>query len=303
MQKGSSSNEVFDRQLLRRRRDRASGRIHQFDFLLSEVADQIMDRLSVIQKSFPLMLDLGSAHGVLTEKIRQREGTRNVVAMDLSASMIRQSGGMGVVADEEFFPFRHESLDAIVSNLHLHWVNDLPGAFLQIKNALKPDGLFLAALLGGESLTELRQCLMEAELAVTGGASPRVSPFADSQDIGALLQRAGFALPVVDSETLTVYYSHPFKLMHDLRGMGGSNAVLSRLMKPTRRQVLMEAARIYQEKFGNAEAHVPATFHVIHLIGWAPHGRQQQPLKPGSAKHRLAEALKTVEVSAGEKTS
>jgi hypothetical protein len=167
---------------------------------------------------------------------------------------------------------------------------------IQIRQILKPDGLFLAAMLGGESLKELRQSMMEAEVQVTGGASPRVSPFADLRDMGGLMQRAGFALPVVDSDVITVDYSHPLKLMQDLRGMGASNATYNRLLKPTRRAVIMEAANIYQKKFSNDNQSVSATFQVIYMIGWSPHESQQQPLKPGSAKARLADALKVREV-------
>jgi SAM-dependent methyltransferase len=294
--------EIFDRRLLRQRRDRAAKGVHGFDFLFVEIAGRLMERLEVVKRAFPLVVDLGSAHGALALQLQQRPGTERVICMDTSFAMLRQSSAvLGVVADEEMLPFRAASLDAVVSNLNLHWVNDLPGALLQIKQALKPDGLFLAALPGGESLKELRQCLMEAELAVSGGVSPRVSPFIDSREMGALMQRAGFALPVVDSDTVTVHYSNPLKLMHDLRGMGASNATYNRLMKATRRNVLLEAARLYHEKFADAEGRVPATFQVIYTIGWAPHDSQQQPLKPGSAQHKLADALQTVEVPAGDK--
>lgn len=301
MAQASASPHVFDRALLRRRRDRAAKTVRDFDFLFVEVAERLLDRLSVIKKALPVVVDLGSAHGVLAAQLRQRPGTAQVVCMDTSFEMTRHTDIPSVVADEEFLPFRAGSLDAVVGNLNLHWVNDLPGALLQVRQALKPDGLFLAALLGGETLRELRQCLMEAELAVSGGASPRVSPFIDLHDMGALMQRAGFALPVVDSDLITVDYSSPLKLMQDLRGMGASNATYNRLMKPTRRKVLLEAARLYQEKFADAAGKVPATFQVVYVIGWSPHESQQQPLKPGSAKNKLADALKTVEVPAGEK--
>jgi len=293
MQKNpSSAIEIFDRPLLRRRRDRAAKEIGMFDFLFVEVADRLIERLEVVKKEFPLVVDLGSAHGALSLKLARRAGTTQVIGMDTSFAMARRAGGVSVVADEEFLPFKASSLDAVVSNLHLHWVNDLPGSLLQIRQALKPDGLFLGALLGGDSLKELRQCLMEAELAVTGGASPRVSPFIDPGDMGALMQRAGFALPVVDSDIITAQYSNPLKLMQDLRGMGAGNATLNRLMKPTRRQVLLEAARLYHEKFADAEGNIPATFQVIYAIGWAPHESQPQPLKRGSATHQLADVLR-----------
>lgn len=299
--KTSSSIAVFDRRLLRQRRDHAAKNIRQFDFLLAEVAERLMERLAVIKKSFPLIADTGSAHGVLAKHLAERKGTEQVICMDTSFEMARQCGELSVVADEELLPFRAASLDAVVSSMALHWVNDLPGALLQIRQALKPDGLFLAALPGGESLKELRQCLMEAELSVSGGASPRVSPFIDPQDMGALLQRAGFALPMVDSDIITVQYPDVFKLMHDLRGMGAANATWNRPMKPTRRSVLLEAARLYQEKFSGRERRIPATFQIIYAIGWSPHDSQQQALKPGSAQKRLADALGGAEIPAGEK--
>lgn len=289
----SSSVAVFDRRLLRVRRERAAPNISQFSFLYDEVAQRLNERLSLIRKEFPLMVSLGGAPGVA---LPQHPGTQYLFRMDIARGM-----NPAVAADEEFLPFAPASLDAVVSNMNLQWVNDLPGALLQIRHALKPDGLFLAAILGGESLFELRQSLMEAEMAVTGGASPRVSPFADPLDIGALMQRAGFALPVVDSDLITVDYSNPLKLMQDLRGMGASNATYNRLMKPTRRAVIMKAAEIYHRKFADSQGRIPATFHIIYAIGWAPHDSQPQPLKPGSAQHKLAEALKTAEVSADEK--
>ena len=299
----TSAIHIFDRNLLRRRRDRAAGNIADFDFLLRDVADRLWDRLELIKKSFPLVLDLGGGHGVLSQRLTGREGTQSVISSDMSVRMAARSPVPSVVADEELLPFRAQSLDAVVSNLSLHWVNDLPGALIQIRQALKPDGLFLAAVLGGESLKELRESLMQAELAVTGGVSPRVSPFIDLRDMGALLQRAGLALPVVDADIITVDYASPLKLMQDLRGMGAANVATSRLMKPTRRGVILEAAKIYQEKFGDAKGRVLATFQVVYAIGWCPHASQQKPLKPGTAQARLADALKTEEKPAGDKAT
>jgi SAM-dependent methyltransferase len=298
----TSSPQVFDRALLRRRRERAAARIGDFDFLLLDVAERLAERLAMIKRDFPLVLDLGGGHGPLARLLRGRGGTQTVFSSDISFAMAKQAE-TGLVADEEFLPIREQSLDAVVSNLSLHWVNDLPGALVQLRRALKADGLFLAALLGGESLKELRDSLMRAELSVTGGASPRVSPFLDMRDMGALLQRAGFALPVVDSDIITVDYSSPLKLMQDLRGMGASNAALARLKTPTRRGVLLEAARLYSEIYGDGAGLVPATFQVIYAIGWSPHASQQKPLKPGSAAAKLAEALDTCEVSSGDKAT
>lgn len=288
--------DVFDRALLRLRRDRAAMHIGDYDFLLRDVADRLMERLDLVRRPFPRILDLGSHHGPLSALLSARAGTQDVFAADMAPRFAAAAPVPAVAADEDFLPFAPDSFDAIVSNLSLHWVNDLPGALVQIIRALKPDGLFMAAVLGGESLRELRDSLMTAELAVTGGASPRVSPFIDLRDMGALMQRAGFALPVVDSDIITVDYSHPLKLMKDLRGMGASNAVHGRLKLPTRKQVMLEAARIYQEKYGDSRGRVSATFQVIYTIGWRPHESQQKPLKPGAATVRLADILKAEEM-------
>jgi len=298
-----SAIEVFDRQLLRMRRDRAAMSIGDYDFLLRDVAERLLDRLSLVKRDFARVLDLGAHHGLLADMLKNRPGTAEVFACDMSPRLAARATVPSIVADEDFLPFRAACMDAVVSNLSLHWVNDLPGALLQIRHALKPDGLFLAAVLGGESLRELRESLMQAELAVTGGASPRISPFIDMRDMGGLMQRAGFALPVVDSDTITVDYPHALKLMQDLRGMGASNATRNRLMIPTRRAVLLEAGKIYQEKFGRLTGRIPATFQVIYAIGWNPHESQQKPLKPGTAAVRLADALRTEEVKTDDKAT
>lgn len=292
----SSVHDIFDRRLLRLRRDRAAVGISGFDFLSSAAAQGLFDRLGDIKKAFPRVLDMGAGHGSLTALVQKRAGTQQVFSSDLSFNMARKAHAPRVVADEEFLPFGAKSFDAVVSNLCLQWANDLPGVLLQVRNILKPDGAFLAALIGGESLHELRFSLTQAESDITGGASPRVAPFVDVRDMGGLLQRAGFALPVVDLDTITVDYADFFKLLRDLRGMGATNVLRHRLSTPTRRAVLMEAARIYQEKFSNGRGGVTATFQILYLIGWAPHDSQQQPLKPGSATVRLAEALQTKEV-------
>jgi SAM-dependent methyltransferase len=205
-----------------------------------------------------------------------------------------------VVADEEFLPFAEGTFDLVLSLLSLHWVNDLPGALLQAHRALKPDGLFLAAMLGGETLYELRACLLQAEGDIAGGVSPRVSPVAELRDVAGLMQRAGFALPVADADTVTVNYKNPLRLLTDLRAMGESNALIERSRAPLRRDVLMRALELYSDRFGYADGRVPATFQVIYLTGWRPHGSQPQPLRPGSAAARLAEALETEEKPAGD---
>jgi SAM-dependent methyltransferase len=212
-----------------------------------------------------------------------------------------RAAGLRVVADEEFLPFAAGTFDLVASCLSLHWVNDLPGALIQLRHALRPDGLLLVSLLGGETLHELRAALLEAEAEVTGGAAPRVSPFADVRDAGSLLQRAGFALPVVDADTITVSYPNALALMRDLRAMGEANALAERRRGFSRRGVLLRAAARYEERFADATGRVPATFKIITLTAWAPHEAQPKPLRPGSAAARLAAALGAVETPAGDK--
>ena len=292
---------VFDRQAVVRHRDRAAPGIAAHDFLYREVAARLAERLEEVRRTFPLALDLGCHHGCLGQALAAQGKVRSLVQCDLSAALCRAAGPVSLVADEERLPFAAGSFDAVLSVLSLHWVNDLPGALLQACRALKPDGLFLAALLGGETLRELRLALVEAETEVEGGARPRVSPFAELRDAGGLLQRAGFALPVADLDRITVRYENAFALFGDLRGMGEANADLGRTRGFTRRRTLMRAAEIYQERYRGDDGRIPATFDVLYLTGWAPDARQPKALRPGSATARLADALGTEEKSAGEK--
>jgi NADH dehydrogenase [ubiquinone] 1 alpha subcomplex assembly factor 5 len=292
---------VFDRDLLRRRRSRAAAQWPAHDFLKREMAVALRERLDDIRHRFPRMLDLGSHGGELAAELQGRAGEELTVSTDLAPDFLRGGTGLRVVADEELLPFAPESFDLVVSALALHWVNDLPGTLLQIRQALRPDGLFLAAMLGGSSLYELRQCLLQAEAELESGGSPRVSPFVDLRDAAGLLQRAGFALPVADIDRLNVTYTDAFALMRELRGMGESNAVFERRRTPLRRQTLLRAAALYADRFGTADGRITATFEIIYLHAWAPHASQQQPLRPGSAQQRLADALGVVEASAGEK--
>jgi SAM-dependent methyltransferase len=300
-----SEMEVFDRGAVRRHRDRAAG-LRGHDGLLREVAGRLAERLDDVTRSFPLALDLGGRGGRLADALRDRGGVETLVQSDLSPAMARLAAGRGrpsVVADEEALPFSGGRFDAVFSALALHWVNDLPGALVQVRRALRPDGLFLAALFGGETLGELRGALTQAEIEVEGGAGPRVSPFVDVRDAGGLLQRAGFALPVADVDTITLYYPNAFELMAGLRGMGEANAVKTRRKAFTRRATLLRAAEIYQERHAGPDGRLPATFQVVYLTAWAPHESQQQPLAPGSARTRLAEALDTEERPAGEEAA
>ncbi|MDA0340632.1 MAG: methyltransferase domain-containing protein [Proteobacteria bacterium] len=296
---------IFDRQLLRARRDRAARSFEKFDFLMIEAADRLADRLLDLSRRFSTVLDLGChTGGLATVWPAGLEGAKLLHA-DLSPAMAIRAAAHGpaIACDEEALPFAEGSLDAVLSCLSMHWVNDLPGALVQIRRALRPDGMLLASMLGGDTLVELREVLSAAELEVAGGLSPRVSPFADIPDLGGLLQRAGFALPVVDSDVLTVTYDNLFALMADLRGMGESNVVLERHKMPTRRGVLLRAAEIYQERFAGSDGRIPATFQILTMTGWAPDASQQQPLRPGSAQSRLADALGAVEAPVGEKAN
>ena len=297
----ATSPVIFDRALLRARHRRAAA-MGAETFLLDRVADDLADRLATVLRRFDLALDLGTP-GEAVHDALMRTGTVGtiVVAADAAPSSGVAPALPFVVADEEALPFRDAAFDLVVSALSLQFVNDLPGTLVQIRRALKPDGLFLAALIGGATLSELRQSFAVAESDVEGGASPRVAPFADVRDLGALLQRAGFALPVADADRITVRHDSVFALMHDLRRMGATNTLIDRRRTPLKRATLMRMAEIYAERFADDDGRVRATFEIVWLSGWAPHPSQQQPLRPGSAKARLADALGAREISAGEK--
>jgi SAM-dependent methyltransferase len=275
---------VFDRPLVRRRLSRA---LHQgyADFLLVRTVEDLEERLSAVLREFPLALDVGTPTPAAAQALRRSGRAGTVIRL----SSVPEPGS--ILGDEEHLPFSGEHFDLAVSLLSLHSVNDLPGSLIQIRRALKPDGLFVGALLGGSTLTELRQSLTQAESEVEGGVSPRVAPFADLRDIGGLLQRAGFALPVTDSDIVRVRYANAFALMRDLRQMGLTNALNDRRRTPLRRATLMRTAEIYAERFGEPDGRIPATFEIVWLLGWSPHESQQKPLRPGSAKVRLADAL------------
>jgi SAM-dependent methyltransferase len=292
---------IFDRALIRRRRRRALAR-GPASFLLDRVAEDLADRLAAVMRRFDLALDLGTPG----EAVRTALAVLGSVGVIVRASAVPDGPARRlekfVAADEEALPFRDGSLDLVVSALALQFVNDLPGVLIQIRRALKSDGLFLGALIGGETLTELRQAFAAAESEMEDGVSPRVAPFADLRELGALLQRAGCALPVADVDRLTVRYDSVFGLMGDLRRMGATNVLNARRRVPLKRATLIRMAEIYAERFADEDGRVRATFEIVWLSGWAPHPDQQQPLKPGSARARLADALGTREISTGEKT-
>ncbi len=292
--------QIFDRALIRRRHRRAAV-LGPATFLLDRVADDVADRLAAVLRRFDLALDLGTPG----EAVRTALAGLGTVGTIVRASAAPDDGKKRpekfVAADEEALPFGDGAFDLVVSALALQFVNDLPGVLIQIRRALKPDGLFLAALFGGETLTELRQAFAAAESEMDGGASPRVAPFADLRELGALLQRAGFALPVTDVDRVGVRYDSVLGLMRDLRRMGATNALTARRRAPLKRATLARMAEIYTQLFADADGRVRATFEIVWLSGWAPHPDQQQPLRPGSAKARLADALGTREISTGEK--
>lgn len=297
--------EIFDRRLRRLRRDRAAAldpaARNDSGFLFREVAERLADRLLDVDRRFADALDLGCRAGEAAYALRQAdpEKVARWVHADSSPAMAKLAstvtGGVSVAAEEDCLPFAECRFDLVLSNLSLHWVNDLPGALVQANRALKPDGLFQAAVLGGETLNDLRECLMTAELEISGGASPRVSPMTTLRDAGALMQRAGFALPVTDFDVIDVSYPHALKLMADLRAMGEGNAVLERRSGFAPRGLFPRAAALYQERHGGADGRITARFEVIYLHGWHPHAAQPKPLRPGSAEARLADALDTRE--------
>jgi SAM-dependent methyltransferase len=294
----SQNPAIFDRQLLRARQRRARA-LGAETFLIDRIAADLGERLSEVLRQFERAVDLGTP----TDAVRRALAESGKVATLVSAAPMAGPGGasLRVAADEEALPFADGSLDLVVSALALQFVNDLPGTLIQIRRALKSDGLLLAALIGGDSLTELREAFAQAESEIEGGVSPRVAPFADVRELGALLQRAGLALPVVDSDRLTVRYQSVFDLMRDLRRMGATNMLVERSRTPLKRATLARMAEIYTQRFADPDGRLRATFEIAWLSGWVPHESQQKPLRPGSAKARLADALGTKEIPAGEK--
>lgn len=287
----NSPIEIFDRSLLNTRRRRANCQHTETncDYLLGAVADDLIDRLSLIKREFGIVLNYGCHNGLLSHSLKQINGIGTIISSDGIYELAARLPTPSVVADEELFPFKAESFDLIVSALTLQWVNDLPGCLMQVRRGLKADGVFLGATLGSESLCELRQVLFQAEEEIYGGASPRVAPFADVRDLGQLLQRAGFSLPVTDRDIIKVNFPSPSKLMQELRQMGASNVLNNRLRSGAQRRLFSRASELYLEQFGDENGRVSATFEIIYLMGWAPHPDQQKPLQPGSASVSLTE--------------
>jgi SAM-dependent methyltransferase len=295
---------IFDRSLHARRLGRAAPLFSAANFLKRRAAEDLVERLETINRRFDAAADLGARDGTFARVLSASPAAAKVgllVETDHCLAMLSQRPGPRVVAGEERMPCAAGALNLVVSSLALHWVNDLVGTLVQVRLALAPDGLFIGAILGGATLTELRRSLLTAETELAGGAGPRVSPFVDAADAGGLLQRAGFALPVVDTDLVSVRYDHPLKLLADLRSMGETSALLDRPRAPLSRAVLRRACETYQQTHGDSAGRVPATFEILTLTAWTPHESQQKPLRPGSAKARLADALGAVEISTGEK--
>ncbi|MCW5698107.1 MAG: methyltransferase domain-containing protein [Bauldia sp.] len=288
---------LFDLALLDRRRLRARRlAVAGADVLLRAAADELAARLYAVSRDFPVAVDLATPEPVLAAMLPRTGKVGVLHRIDRLAGL-----GVAAVADAGALPLRDASIDLVVSALGLQWTEDLPGALIQIRRALRPDGLLLAAVIGGETLSELRRALAEAEIEARGGASPRVSPAAELRDMAGLLQRAGFALPVADQERLTLRYDDAAALMRDLRAMGATNVLTERARVPLTRGIVARAAAIYADRFADPDGRVRATFDIVWLSGWAPHESQQKPLRPGSAKARLADALGVTEFGAGEK--
>ena len=296
----SGPHPIFDRDLARRRLVRAH-RAGAATFLAERAAEDLGDRLATVLRDFATAVDLASPTADAARVLAGHGRIGQVVSAVPDLALAAGRPGLVLVADAERLPFAPESLDLVASLLALHTANDLPGVLVQVRRALRPDGLFLACLPGGATLTELRQSLTVAESEIEGGASPRVFPFADMRDMGGLLQRAGFALPVADVDTVTVRYADPLRLMQDLRAMGATNVLTDRRTSPLRRDTLARAFEVYAERFSDPDGRIRATFELVWVSGWAPHESQQKPLRPGSAKARLADALGVPEQPAGDK--
>ena len=279
--------QIFNRSLIKLRRDKSAAEFHKHDFINQEITTRLIDNVQDIKRNFNTILNMNCD----ARSIDKHFDEAFVINQDLSFNMVDRYEGHKIQADEELFPYKNHSLELILSCLNLHWVNDLPGALSQLLHSLKPDGLFLGALLGGETLTELRQSMLKADMDHRGGISPHISPFVDIRDAGALMQRAGFALPVVSTERITVTYSDAFALMKELKGMGENNALIKGYKALSSPKLMMKVAENYHSDFANDQGRIPVTFDIIYLQGWAPHDSQQKPLRPGSGKMFLKDAL------------
>lgn len=301
-----SAPDLFDRALLRQRRRRArlaAARPEAGDagFLLDSVLADVDERLAAVERRFELAVDLSDDDGRVARTLANNPRVETLFRLGEAASATDKDDAPAVVGDLEVLPIGADKVHLVTSLLALQWINDVPGALVQIRRALQPDGLFLGALMGGSTLHELRDVLTLEEEEASGGITPRVMPFIDVRDFGGLLQRAGFALPVTDVDALTVRYDNLFALMTDLRAMAATNILGQRSRQPWTRRRAMRAAQLYAERYSDPDGRIRATFQVISFSGWAPSDVQQKPLRPGSARTRLADSLGASERSAGEK--
>jgi SAM-dependent methyltransferase len=286
-----STPSVFDTRALHRQRERRAAELIADAFLLDEIHTRLVDRLDDIKRRFARVLDLGARHGTLARRLRARDSASEVVSADPAPALARYAPPPTVVSALELLPFADHAFDAVVSAGSLHLVNDLPGALVQLRRALKPDGLLLVAFPGGDTLVELRRAFTMAEAELTGGASPRVAPFVDVRDLGGLLQRAGFALPVVDVDRLTLTYADPLSLLAELRRAGEANVLAERSRRALRRDVLMAMAERYLADDVDARGRIRVTVDVLFATAWAPHASQPQPKRRGSGMVNLARAM------------
>lgn len=284
-------NKIFDRTLVKSHRDRIAKSYATHAFLKKRMADNFESRLKRIRRSFHICLDLGCHTGELGSFLKTIH-SQSLICSDISEMMVsRAPTSLKVVLDEEALPFTANAIDLIISALSLHWVNDFPGALIQIIHSLKPDGLFLASIFGENTLIELQDCFTTAELNMKGGISPRISPMISIKDSGALLQSAGFALPVVDLDRVRVTYPSPMALLHDLRQMGETNALFNRTRVPLSRSLLNQVLDLYQQRYCLPDGRIYATFDILNLTGWKPHESQPTPLRRGSATSNLSDYL------------
>ena len=299
----SDTPMLFDRKLLRQRRARYAHEIFERERLIAFVAEEVAARVDIMLRDFPRALDLGAYHGLLGRTVSALPRVGEMMYAESVFEYAALCPRPAVVCDEDLLPFKESAFNLIVSGLALHRVNDLPGSLIQIRRALAPDGLFMAAVLGANALIELRECLLQAEDEIEGGASPRVSPFGDVRSYGALLKRAGLALPVADAEDVQMVYSSPRALMREIRALGGGNVLMARSKAPLSRRTLARSEELYRARYGTPDGEVTATFQFVFMSGWGPDPSQQKPLAPGSARARLADALNTEERPAGDKAS
>lgn len=294
---------LFDRTLLRQRKDRAAREFEDYDFLHARVADDLLDRVESVSREFETCLVIGGGGAVGRALKDHPEAEKKIGALietDLSPAMAGLSGYPSACLDEEYLPIKAQSVDLVLSCLSLHWTNDLVGALIQINHALKPDGFFAGAILGGATLSEMREALKAGDGAQGHDPAPRISPFADTVDMAGLVARAGFSMPVSDVDRVTARYGNAFVLMRDLRMMGETNVLTGRTRTPATKSTFVKAAEAYSHACAGDDGRVPATFEAIHFAGWAPHPDQPKPKRPGSATHRLADALGVEEKTPGD---